>query len=149
MLLEGNLTSTEELQACIDEYCVEHLYTYELQQQMVNHTLSACLVQWLGAQSGEENVLPNPADFNVGSSPEETSQQSFNEEFRESLHGVQLEGDQLRVYENIMERLYGVHVVSGVPGAGKTLLAKKLCADFEAQGKTCWYVQALEQQHLG
>lgn len=46
-----------------------------------------------------------------------------------------LTSDQLTVFQKIQANPCGVHVISGVPGAGKTLMAKALTVYFESTGK--------------
>jgi Mrp family chromosome partitioning ATPase len=101
---------------------------------MVNRILSTEVVQWLGEQVNVGALFPN-GNVNQAINAIAVPIRPFSQEFNTDSQGVVLQGDQLNAYNDIMNFTHGVHVVSGVPGGGKTALAKMLCRGFEAQGK--------------
>jgi hypothetical protein len=144
--IRGHLTNEDDLLQCISDYGARHLYNDEQQQAIALKMLSTSIGNFLGSpdpnvadfpvQPGHVNMFQNLLVEAQGPDVMQQPFQTFAAEFQADLHNVELSGEQASIFAALTAPgCCGMKAVRGVPGAGKTLLAKSLAVRFESQGK--------------
>jgi hypothetical protein len=130
--LRGVIKDEEDLEHRIHEYCARHLYSSELTQKTLMQVLSTGrIVDCLGESM---QATCSVAEVECGAGVVCPDMLSFQSEFQ-SILDMTLTEEQQVVLDAIVGCASGVHVIRGVPGAGKTLLAKKIAVAFQGAGK--------------
>ena len=140
--LRGLLQNEDDMLQFITVYCTDNLYTKETQQSLLNTMMSTAIGDFLTTPDPNVSAFPiNDVLQNIFGDvandvqQNQTSFKSFSDEFADVLH-LNLNPEQLNVFTSIATKGTGVHAISGVPGAGKTLLAKAITLYFDDIGKS-------------
>lgn len=148
--LRNIINDTHDLMHYLQEYSAHHLLEDEQAQQMFSNIMSTRQGALL-ADPDEDNgitatTIPPPTlTHNTAAEAKSPSHKkkhhTFSKEFQEFAY-IPLNNEQQQICDAVLttnansDNMLNVHVISGVPGAGKTFLAKKLAVEFEQRGKT-------------
>jgi hypothetical protein len=132
--LRGIVSDVDDVDELLDAYCQRQLYDAENRAHMLNlietnranSTFDPTMLNF-PEHIGDDADLPVPTAADVHANP--------RHDFAHDIANAVLTDEQQVVFNAIMAQPYGVHVISGCPGSGKTFLTKYITHHLQLQSK--------------